>query len=214
MYNIGLEILKIFHNNNKEAYIVGGFARDLYLGITSNDIDITTNAKKEEIESIFKEYKIIYKGFLSYTLYYKGYNFEITSYRKEIYLKNGYPKVEYAKHLEEDLKRRDFTINTLCIDYLGNYVDLLGAKKDLDNKIIKCVSNSDEKIKEDARRILRAIRFSLKLNFKLDEDLIKSINKYKHLLLNFNKNIIKKELDEIKKYENADKLLNELGVII
>ena len=177
MYNIAINILKIIGTKGYEAYIVGGFARNLYLNKTSDDIDICTNAKYDDLKLIFDD--IENKGFGSYLLKYNNFIFEITTYRRELeYMNNRYPKVEYINDVKEDLKRRDFTINTLMIDKNGNYVDLMNARNDIENKIIKCVGNTDIKIKEDSLRIIRALRFSSDLDFKLDDELIFSIEKY------------------------------------
>lgn len=217
MYEKAIEILNKI-SIKYEAYIVGGYPRDLYLGKISNDIDITTSATNEELKEIFSEYEIKQMGFGSMVLIYEGYKFQITTYRKEIgYEKNRFPKkIEYTSTLKEDLKRRDFIINTLCIDKLGNYVDLMNARKDIENKIIRCVGNSDLKIKEDILRSLRAVRFATTLNFKLDEELKNSIKKYNYLIKNLKDNRKRQELDKIYNSSNKSygiKLLKELGII-
>lgn len=201
MYSCAIEILKMIDEFGYEAYIIGGYPRDLYLGIFSDDIDICTNAKYDDLTNIFSDYEISKGNFGSMILKYKNYEFEITTYRKEFeYDKNRFPKtIEFVDTLEEDLKRRDFVINTLCIDLNGNYVDLLGAKQDLDNKIIRCVGNSDEKISQDILRSLRAIRFATVLNFKIDDELKEVIKKYSYLISN---------LSDKRKIEELDRILN------
>lgn len=217
MYNLALEILKKIYECGYESYIIGGYPRNLYLGIDNLDIDICTNAKYEDIKKIFKEYELINQNFGSMILKYKEYEFEITTYRKEYeYEKNRFPKkIEFINSLEEDLKRRDFIINTLCIDFNGEYVDLLNAKQDLDDKIIKCVGNSDDKIKEDILRSLRAIRFATVLNFKLDDNLKESIKKYSYLVTNLSNKRIQEELSKILNSSNkgyGQDLIKELGL--
>lgn len=206
MYNLALEILKEINKNNYEAYIIGGYPRDLYLGIDNLDIDICTNAKYEDLINIFKDYEIINRGFGSVILKYKDNEFEITTFRKEYeYEKNRFPKkIEFVNTLEEDLKRRDFVINTLCMDSNGDYVDILNAKDDLDNKIIRCVGNSDKKIEEDILRSLRAIRFATILNFKLDDNLKGSIKKYSHLITNLSNKRIQEEMNKIINSDNKE----------
>jgi tRNA nucleotidyltransferase (CCA-adding enzyme) len=189
------------------------------MGNINEDIDITTSATLDELKEIFKDYEIVDRNFGSVILIYNGYKFEITSYRKEFgYTKNRFPKkIEYVKSLEEDLKRRDFIMNTLCIDENGSYVDLLNAKEDIDNKIIRCVGNSDEKISEDILRSLRAIRFATILNFKLDDDLKKSIKKYNYLIDTLSDKRKKEELDKILNSKNKEygiNLLKELEINI
>jgi len=203
MYKDALEILNIINDLGYESYIIGGYPRDLYLGIENPDIDMCTNAKFEDLKDTFE---IISNNFGSMTLIYKDYKYEITTYRKEYeYEKNRFPKkIEFVNTLEEDLKRRDFVINTLCIDKDGNYIDLLGSKKDLDNKIIRCVGNSDLKISEDILRSLRAIRFATILNFEIDETLKQSIKKYNYLLDNLSDKRKKEELDKIMNSNNKE----------
>ena len=208
MYEIAIEILKKIETLGFECYIIGGYARDKYLGINNSDIDMCTNAKYEDL----KEYFMITKGnFGSMRLKYKNFEFEITTYRKEYeYDKNRYPKkIEFLETLKEDLQRRDFIINTLCINSNGEYVDLLDSKKDLDNKIIRCVGNTDKKIEEDILRSLRAIRFATTLNFKLDEKLKESIKKYSYLINNLSN---KRKEEEIRKILNSDN--KEYGLLL
>lgn len=203
MYNIAIEILKKINENKFESYIIGGYPRDLYIGKKNNDIDICTNAKYKDLKKIFKEIKDNKYG--SYRLIYKNQEYEITTFRKEKnYLQNRFPqKIKFVKKLKKDLKRRDFTINTLCINYKKEYVDLLNARKDIDNKIIKLIGPKT-KIKEDSLRILRAIRFATTLNFKIDKKLEKAINEYKENLNNLSFDRKKQEIEKILKSDNVN----------
>ena len=199
MYNTALELLNKFNEANFKAYIVGGFPRDLYINKKSTDVDICTNATPKEIKEIFKDSKINNEQYGSVSLIYNNVRFEITTFRKEKkYENNRYPvKIKYIDNLIDDLLRRDFTINTLCIDSEGNYIDLLNAKQDIDNKIIKCVGDANKKIKEDILRSLRAIRFATILNFKLDDKLKKAIKKNKRLIKKLSYYRKKEELEKI-----------------
>ena len=199
MYNTALELLNKFNEDNFKAYIVGGFPRDLYINKKSTDVDICTNATPKEIKEIFKDSKINNEQYGSVSLIYNTVRFEITTFRKEKkYENNRYPvKIKYIDNLIDDLLRRDFTINTLCIDSEGNYIDLLNAKQDIDNKIIKCVGDANKKIKEDILRSLRAIRFATILNFKLDDKLKKAIKKNKKLIKKLSYYRKKEELEKI-----------------
>lgn len=201
MYKVALEILKILNKNNFEAYIVGGYPRDLYIGKESKDIDICTSAKYKDLKKLFKNIKDNKYG--SYKLKYKNQQFEITTFRKEKkYINNRFPeKLKYTKKLKTDLKRRDFTINTLCIDKNGNYVDHKKAINDINNGIIRLVGNK-KKIKDDSLRILRAIRFATVLNFKIDKKLEDAIKKYKQYLENLSYDRKKQELEKILKNKN------------
>lgn len=209
-----LEVLKKLEEKGFMAYFVGGYPRDLYLGIDTIDYDITTNATPKEMMEIFNVKSEAY-GCVKFT--YKKNKFEATTFRRDIkYKDNRKPvEIEYVNDLETDLERRDFTINTLCIDSDGNYIDLLNGKKDIDNKIIKVVGNTNKKLKDDALRILRAIRFATVLNFKLDKTLIEGIKKYGYLVRELSYDRKKSELDKIfssNNFEYGIKLIKELDL--
>lgn len=199
MKEVTLEVLKKIHEYGYEAYAVGGYVRDMLLNIKSNDIDLTTNATPMELKNIFEDIKIKKEIYGSVTLLYKNIRFEITTYRKEAnYSDNRHPdKIEYVDDLKTDLIRRDFTINTICMDKDGNIVDLLDGISDLNNKIIKTVLESDKSFQDDSLRILRAIRFATTLNFKLSNMITSSIEKNKHLLNHLSNDRKKYELNHI-----------------
>ena len=186
MYRTALDLLKEINSHGYVSYIVGGYPRDLYLNRESLDIDICTNATPKDLRNIFGDIMLPKENYGSVTVIKNKIRFEITTFRRDIkYENNRTPlEIEYINDLEADLKRRDFTINTLCIDSEGNTIDLLNGKKDLDDKIIKMVGDANVKLMEDALRILRAIRFAVTLNFKIDDELKKSIKKYGYLLKN------------------------------
>lgn len=217
MYRASLEILKKINDNGFEAYIVGGYVRDLYLNRRSVDVDICTNATPKELKEIFGNSMLPKEKYGSVTIRYKKYRFEVTTFRKDIKYKNHRSpvKVKYINNLLDDLKRRDFTINTLCMNKDGEIIDLLGAKEDLDNKSIKVVGEPKKKLKEDVLRILRAIRFATTLNFDLDDETKKYIKKYGYLLKKLSYNRKKDELEKIFTSKNASygvKLIVELGL--
>ncbi len=211
------KILKTIEQNGYEAYLVGGYPRDLYMGRTSIDYDICTSATPKELKTIFGDSMLPTEQYGSVTLLVQETRFEITTFRKDIkYINNRKPiEIEYIDSLVDDLKRRDFTMNTMCIDKSGNTIDLLGGKKDIDNKIIKTVGDADLKIYEDSLRILRAIRFATILNFKLDDDLKRAIIKHKDLLKSLSYYRKKEELDKIFSSTNSMygiKLIKELNL--
>lgn len=213
MYESAIKILNILENNGYKAYIVGGYVRDKILGIESNDIDIITNAKPDELNKIFN--KKFSNNYGCIILPYNGYEFEITTFRKEFYKDNDRRpyKIEYINDLKEDLIRRDFTINSICIDKNGDYIDLLSGINDINNKVIRVISDSDKKIYDDPLRILRAIRFASIYDFDLDNNLISSISKYKDRLEYISFDRIKDELNIIFRHNranNAFKLIDGL----
>ena len=210
MYQTAIAILKKIKKIGYNGYIIGGYPRDIYLGIINSDIDICSNIKESALKENFNIVKSTKFG--SFIILENNYNYEITLFRNEIYKDNRYPIINYVDTLEEDLKRRDFTINTLCIDYNGNYVDLMGARKDIDNKIIKVVGDINQKIKEDPLRIIRAIRFSSDLNFNIEEDLKKYIINNKEILNNLTKSRINKEIKKVKNKTNFYNLIKILDL--
>lgn len=215
MYNIGLNVLNRIEEYGYKAYIIGGYPRDLYLKRGSTDIDVCTDATPMEIIKIFPDVVTTNFEYGSVTILHENVRIEITTFRSEgKYINNRKPSViKYVDSLEEDLKRRDFTINTLCIDKEGKQIDLLNAKSDLDNKIIRMVGNPKIKLKEDALRILRAIRFATILNFELEPVLKAYIKKYNGLVRKLSAQRRREELDIIFASSNKEygiKLLNEL----
>lgn len=199
MFETAIRLLEKINSYGYVAYMVGGYPRDLYLKRTFSDIDICTDATPMELHQIFSEVVTTNSEYGSVTIVFEKTKFEITTFRKEFKYKDHRrpEKIEYVDTLEEDIKRRDFTINTLCIDKNGKQIDLIGAKQDLDNKIIRTVSNPKISLKEDALRILRAIRFATTLNFTIEPKLKTYIRKYGHLLKKISKERKKDELDLI-----------------
>ena len=210
-----LDLLKKINDKGYLAYLVGGYPRDLYMERNSIDYDVCTNATPKELKEIFSDSVLKTEQYGSVTLIFQNMRFEITTFRRDIkYLNNRKPiEIEYIDSLEEDLKRRDFTMNTMCIDYNGVLINLMNGKEDIDNKIIKTVGDADIKIAEDSLRILRAIRFATILDFNLDEELKKAIKNHKYLLKSLSYYRKKEELDKIFSSTNCTKgieLIKEL----
>lgn len=199
MLEVALKLLEEITARGFKAYIVGGFVRDYILGINSNDIDITTSATPKDIKEIFEDSCLPSEDYGSVTVIKKGIRFEITTFRKEIgYIDNRRPaEIKYIDDLYEDLLRRDFTINTICMDEKGEIVDLLNGQEDLRNGVIKTVGVSKERFEEDVLRILRAVRFATILNFRLDGEVIDAIKDTRELLSGLSYNRRKEELDKI-----------------
>ncbi len=218
MLNTALNILKLIEDNSYEAYIVGGFVRDYLMGKKSNDVDITTNARPKDLIKIFPNANFDNALYGSVTVYLNGIRFEITTYRsEESYLDNRHPDVvNYVDDLKVDIKRRDFTVNTICMDKSGKIIDLLNAKSDIDNKIIKTVISPLDSFKIDSLRILRAIRFATTLDFDLSLEVKEAIKQSKYLLKDLSINRKKEELDKVFSSPNIEKglsLIKELGLI-
>lgn len=205
MLETAKKVLEIINSYGYKAYIVGGFVRDYLIGINSNDIDINTNATPKELQEIFKDIDLSSEDYGSVTLMMNKIRFEITTFRKEIsYINNRKPiEIEYIDDLYQDLQRRDFTINTICMDKNGDIIDFLNGQDDLLKKEIRTVGNAKEKLEEDSLRILRAIRFSTILGFELSNDVESAIFETKHLLRNLSYSRKKQELDKIFAHKNV-----------
>lgn len=196
MYEVALNILNKLENMGYIAYIIGGYPRDKYLGIESTDIDICTSCKPDKLKELFDVVEDN-SMFGSLRIKENNYIYEITTFRIDVEYKGRYPKIEYTDSLIEDLKRRDFTINTICVDKNGEYVDLLNGIEDINKKVIRCIGDVNTKLTEDPLRMLRAIRFMGKLNFGLDNELKECIIKDRCLIESLSKNSIKRELDKM-----------------
>jgi len=217
MYDKAILVLNKFHQNGYLAYIVGGYPRDTLLDIKTKDIDICTNAKPMEIMELFDTEASSDVKYGSVKVIYKNYKFDVTTFRKDIkYEDNRKPiKIKYINDLKKDLLRRDFTINTICIDKDGNYVDILNAKEDIDNRIIRTVGNPRYRLMEDSLRILRAVRFASILDFNIDKKTENYIIKYGYLLKKLSGSRKKEELNKIFASVNKDKskkLIIDLGL--
>lgn len=209
-------ILEKFNSNGFEAFIVGGCVRDSLLNKKPQDYDITTNAFPEKIEELFN--KTIPTGIKhgTVTVLIHKIPYEVTTYRVDgEYLNNRKPKdVKFVSNIEEDLSRRDFTINAMAYSpYLG-FKDCFNGKEDLKNKLIRCVGDPDKRFSEDALRMLRAIRFSCQLNFKIEKLTAESIRKNFKLIKNISMERIQSEFTKIILSNDPDKglmLLRKLG---
>jgi tRNA nucleotidyltransferase (CCA-adding enzyme) len=192
-------ILDTLTNHNYEAYIVGGCVRDLLLGLTPKDFDITTNALPEEVKELFKNDKQYDTGIIygTVSLIRSNQIIEITTFRSEgIYLDGRRPSVvTFGNSIIDDLKRRDFTINAMAFNKV--LFDPFHGLIDLANKTIKAVGFPKERFLEDSLRILRGFRFAFRYGFTIEPNTYQEMLNAIPLLVNISKERIVKELDEI-----------------
>jgi len=199
-----LEVVQKLRENKFEAYLVGGCVRDFLRGKVPKDWDVTTNAKPEEIQKIFEN-----------TFYENQYGtvgvktdsddptlavIEVTPYRLESkYSDKRHPdSVEFAQELPEDLGRRDFTVNALAYDVENKKViDLVEGEEDLQKKIIRAVGDPNERFREDALRLLRAVRLASELGFSIEERTEKALKKNAGLLKFISKERIRDEFQKL-----------------
>ncbi len=192
-------IIKSLESKGFEAYAVGGCVRDSLLGITPFDWDITTNALPCDIKNIFpKTFDTgIKHGTVSVLI--DDEIFEVTTFRCDgDYIDNRRPEsVSFTKSLNEDLKRRDFTINSMAYNETSGIVDYFDGLSDLKNKIIRCVGDADTRFSEDSLRILRAVRFAAQKGFDIEEKTLESIKRNGELIKNLSAERIISEITKI-----------------
>lgn len=177
-------VLNALQEAGFEAYFVGGSVRDVLLGKKIHDVDIATSALPEEMKAIFL--KTIDVGIQHGTILvlFHGGQYEVTTFRTEsTYHDFRRPDhVTFVRSLEEDLKRRDFTINAFALDPSGDLIDLFDGLADLDQKIIRAVGDPQERFHEDALRMMRGLRFASQLDFAIEKETLAAIYDYHHLL--------------------------------
>ncbi|MBR5437962.1 MAG: HD domain-containing protein [Clostridia bacterium] len=180
------EAISLLHSAGYEAYTVGGFVRDMIMGKESDDTDITTSATPEEIKKVFSSYRTVDTGIQhgTVTVIIDGEPMEITAYRiEEGYSDGRHPdRVSFTRNLTEDLKRRDFTVNSIAWCPEEGFVDPFGGRDDIDRKIIRCVGKAEERFREDSLRILRGLRFSSVLGFSIEKETAEAMRSCKELL--------------------------------
>jgi len=213
-------LIQIIENAGYEAYAVGGCVRDFVMQRQCDDVDITTSAKPLETEKILSDnnIKFIETGLKhgTITAVLNGSNYEITTYRTDgDYKDSRHPEyVEFVTDLSSDLARRDFTVNAMAYNDKNGIVDIYGGQRDIDKKIIRAVGNPDKRFKEDALRIMRAIRFASVLSFDIEPDTKKAIFENKELLKNVSYERIFKELSKLLLGDNVFNILVEYRAII
>lgn len=184
------------------AYIVGGAVRDHLLGKRPLDVDICTAAVPEEIKAVAKKqgWPTLEVGaaFGTIVVVCGGKNYEVTTFRKEIYGQDSHrPElVTFSQSLEEDLARRDFTVNALCMDRNGQLIDLFGGLEDLREGVLRTVGEASRRFSEDGLRMFRAARFIAKLGFSLDEGILPAIQKNRERVQGLSVERVREEVEK------------------
>ena len=201
-------------NKNGTGFLVGGAVRDKILNKDPGDYDFATDIEYSELKRIFADYNPKEMGahFGILMIKVNGKSYEIAKFRKETGVYNSrYPKeIKFVKTIEEDLSRRDFTINSLAYNEETGIVDLYGGRQDIKQKVIRFVGKPKLRIEEDALRILRAFRFISKLGFNLDKKTAEAICKKRKFLIKISKERIFDELSKILMGNFAKKALIEM----
>lgn len=200
-------LFNAFRCHGFELYIVGGCIRDSLLGIAPHDIDFATNATVEQMYNVANFLHVLVEiiptgekfGTLTFRFLNNGEEYEVTTYRVDGRYEDGrHPtEVHTANTIQEDLSRRDFTCNAIAWNPDTGYVDPFGGVEDVHNNIIKCVGIAEERFMEDALRMIRLVRFSVKYGFEIDVKTLNAAIFNAPLLRNVSKERLGKELTQI-----------------
>ncbi len=205
------KIISALESAGFEAYCVGGCVRDSLLSLPCSDYDVTTSALPSETKAALAVFPIFETGIKhgTVTAVIEGHPIEITTFRSEKgYSDHRHPDTVYfSKALSEDLSRRDFTVNAMAYNDKSGIIDLFGGKKDLENRLIRCVGNPQERFTEDALRPLRALRFAACLSFSIEEKTSAAIKEKLELLSFVSKERIYSELCRLVCGDNAAEIL-------
>lgn len=210
------KIIDRLNEHGYEAYVVGGCVRDMILKREPGDWDITTSARPEQVKALFTRTLDtgIQHGTVTIMIGKEGY--EVTTFRVDgDYTDGRHPDtVTFTPSLEEDLKRRDFTINAMAYNHNTGLVDIFGGREDIEGKVIRCVGNPTERFTEDALRILRAIRFSAQLGFEIEDATRQAITQIAPNLVHVSKERIQVELTKLLLSDRPEamKLVYETGI--
>ena len=201
-----------------ECFAVGGSLRDLLLGKEPHDWDVTTSALPETVASLFPDMHVIPTGIKhgTVTVVSDGFPVEITTYRVDgEYTDSRRPdKVEFTRNIEDDLSRRDFTVNALAYNEKRGLLDLFGGKDDLKNKIIRAVGDPEKRFTEDALRIMRAFRFSAQLGFDIEESTLIGAQKLGVRLKNIARERIGSEFMRLLSSKEPARALSLMGDVL
>ena len=206
------KIFNLFHDNEYSLLMVGGTVRDYLLGLELFDMDVVSDATPNQMKEFLPDADYTFAKFGSVKLKIDDVKFDITTMRKESQYEDArHPnRVVFCRSIEEDVTRRDFTINGLYMDENNKIYDFVNGQIDLQNKIIRTIGKADKRIKEDPLRIIRALRFSVEFNFTIDVDLQNAIDNNKDLLKKLNPLKIEEELRKSKDEKKLRETLNHL----
>ena len=211
-------LIDLLNSKGYEAYAVGGCVRDCVMGRLPNDFDMTTNATPDEMLTVFCEYKVIETGLKhgTLTVIWENIPVEITTYRVDgEYHDSRHPdKVYFTRNLKDDVSRRDFTVNAMAYNDKTGIVDFYGGIDDIKKKLIMAVGDADKRFKEDALRIIRALRFASVLGFDIEEKTAFAAIENAELLKSISAERINVELKKLLQGNNAINILKEYSDIL
>lgn len=200
--DVFIKLSQIFEENGYRLYLVGGTVRDYLSATPLTDMDAVTTATPNQMKLFLSEYKtdFTFAKMGSIKVYFDEVRFDVVTLRKEKgYKDNRHPtEVKFIKSLRVDSRRRDFTLNAMYLDNTLTVYDYHSGRRDLRENILKMVGNPNKRIKEDPLRIIRALRFHLTYNYRIDKKLLKALNNNSHLVLELNQDKVSQEISKIK----------------
>lgn len=213
-----LTVFQLLGKAGYECFLVGGCVRDMLMGKAPHDIDITTNATPEEIKTVFSDFHTLDIGIKhgTVTVMLENEPIEITTYRTESSYSDGrHPdKVVFTRNIRDDLSRRDFTSNAIAFSPQVGIVDPFGGRRDIENKLLRCVGTPEERFKEDSLRILRALRFASVLGFDIDGKTEKAMYNCKELISIVSPERIYSEITKLLCGKDAGRILSHYSDIL
>ena len=208
-------VLDRFHNEGYEASIVGGCVRDFLMGKEPHDYDVCTSASPEEIQKCFRDFTTIDTGirFGTVIILSSGRPVEATTYRKDgEYRDSRHPEsVDFTPELREDLARRDFTMNAIAYSDETGFVDFFHGREAIENRKIIAVGDPGKRFKEDALRMMRALRFASVLDFEIEDETDRAARLQINDVKEISKERIQSELSRLLKGRNCDKVISSYG---
>ncbi len=213
-----LYILNKLNESGYDAYAVGGCVRDMLRCNTPSDFDITTSALPHEIKKVFSENRCVDTGIAhgTVTVLVEGEPFEVTTFRTDgEYKDSRHPEsVTFTSAVENDLSRRDFTVNSMAMSKDGEVTDLFGGREDLESRIIRCTGEPVKRFGEDALRIMRALRFASVLDFEIEKKTADAIHEKKELLLGISAERVFAELKKLLCGKAVFRILTDFSDVI
>jgi len=210
---IFVDLAKLFEMNGFHLFLVGGTVRDYLIGKPLNDMDAATDATVDDIVKFLPDINQTFKKFGYSKIKFEDINFDVTTFRKESnYVDKRHPNdVVFTKDIEEDVKRRDFTINALYMDSSLKVVDMVDGVAAIKNKIIKFIGDPSIRINEDPLRIIRGLRFMVDLAFVIEQETFNAMKLNADLLSNLNPLKVKEEISKCKNKQDLIKLLKDFN---
>ncbi|AYQ45046.1 CCA tRNA nucleotidyltransferase [Helicobacter pylori] len=214
------ELFDIYEKSPYELYLVGGCVRDCLMGITPKDYDLTSNALASESKELLlkRHFRVLETGIKhgTITALKNNQSYEITTFRIEKgHIKHRKPKeLVFSTRLTDDLKRRDFSMNAIAYSPIKGIIDPFKGQNAIENQVIECVGEAQLRFFEDALRILRALRFSATLGFKIATSTKRAVFAYKDLLKHLSKERLQSELNKLLMGENAYEVAKEYQEIL